>query len=152
MQLKGRTMLKVVGILYIVFAGISIVGGLMLMLGGGMFATTGDLGVGVGAIAVVGGLVIIISSALGLVAGILGVKFCNRADKAQVCFVMGIILVVLAAISLISSLTGDSSVFSALIGLVLPILYTLGAYWNKQSGAQMQGLPKDNDQNAQFPQ
>lgn len=41
----------------------------------------------------------------------------------------------LAALSLLSSFSGDSSssVVSGLIGLVLPVLYTLGAWQNKQS-------------------
>ena len=138
MQPKGKTMLKVVGILYIVFAAISIIGGLLLMLGGGIFAAGGVaagemLGAGMGGIVLIGGIILILSSILGLVTGILGVKYCARPEKAQTCFVLGIILIVFAAFNLLSAISGDSSVFSALVGLVLPVLYTLGAYWNKQS-------------------
>ena len=81
------------------------------------------------------GFVAILSSVFSLVVGILGVKWCNRPDKAGTLFVLGIILIVLAALSLLSSFGGDSSssVVSGLIGLVLPVLYTLGAWQNKQS-------------------
>ena len=41
MEPRGRMMLKVTGILYIVFAVLSMVGGLVAMLGGGLFALGG---------------------------------------------------------------------------------------------------------------
>ena len=133
---KGKNMLKVVSILYIIFSGISILLGLLALVGGGMIAAGGDMmGAGVGAVAAIAGVVLIASSVFSLIVGIIGVKNCAKPEKAQVCFVLGIILIVLAAFSLISSFGGDGNVFSALVGLVLPVLYTLGAYWNKQSAA-----------------
>lgn len=136
-QLKGRMMLKVVGILYIVFAAISIFAGLIAIVGGAALgvAMGGDMALGLGVAAAVLGLVAILGSVFGLVVGILGVKWCNRPDKAGTLFVLGIILIVLAALSLLSSFGGDSSssVVSGLIGLVLPVLYTLGAWRNKQT-------------------
>lgn len=144
---KGKTMLKVVGILYIIFSGISILVGLLAMMGGGMIAAGGDMmGTGVGAVAAIAGVVMILSSVFGLIVGIIGVKNCAKPEKAQVCFVLGIILIVLAAFSLISAFSGDGNIFSGLIGLVLPILYTLGAYWNKQSLAEM-NAPQAPSQN-----
>lgn len=137
-ELKGRLMLKVVGILYIVFASFSILAGLVAIAGGAALGITGggeSLAVGLGALAMILGFVAILSSVFSLVVGILGVKWCNRPDKAGTLFVLGIILIVLAALSLLSSFGGDSSssVVSGLIGLVLPVLYTLGAWQNKQS-------------------
>ena len=45
------------------------------------------------------------------------------------------VLIWLAALSLLSSFSSDSStsVVSSVLGLVLPVLYTLGAWQNKQS-------------------
>lgn len=40
---KGKTMLKVVSILYIIFSGISILVGLLALVGGGMIAAGGDM-------------------------------------------------------------------------------------------------------------
>lgn len=136
-ELKGRLMLKVVGILYIVFASFSILAGLVAIAGGAALGIAGgeSLALGLGALAVILGFVAILSSVFGLVVGILGVKWCNRPDKAGTLFVLGIVLIVLAALSLLSSFSGDSSasVVSSLLGLVLPVLYTLGAWQNKQS-------------------
>lgn len=136
-ELKGRLMLKVVGILYIIFAALSILTGLLAVVGGAALGVAGgeSLALRLGALAMILGFVAILSSVFSLVVGILGVKWCNRPDKAGTLFVLGIILIVLAALSLLSSFGGDSSssVVSGLIGLVLPVLYTLGAWQNKQS-------------------
>ena len=149
---KGKNMLKVVSILYIIFSGISILLGLLALVGGGMIAAGGDMmGAGVGAVAAIAGVVLIASSVFSLIVGIIGVKNCAKPEKAQVCFVLGIILIVLATFSLISTFGSEGNVFSALIGFVLPVLYTLGAYWNKQSAAALSApqAPLDGaDQNA----
>ena len=136
-ELKGRLMLKVVGILYIIFAALSILTGLMAVVGGAALGIAGgeSLALGLGVVAMVFGLMMILSSVFSLVAGILGVKWCNRPDKAGALFVLGVVLTALAVLNLLSSFGGDSSssVVSGLIGLVLPVLYTLGAWQNKQS-------------------
>lgn len=137
-ELKGRLMLKVVGILYIIFAALSILTGLMAVVGGAALGIAGgeSLALGLGVIAVAFGLMMILSSVFSLVAGILGVKWCARPDKAGTLFVLGVVLTALAVLNLLSSFGGDNgsaAVVGALIGLVLPVLYTLGALQNKQS-------------------
>ncbi len=137
-ELKGRLMLKVVGILYIIFAALSILTGLMAVVGGAALGIAGgeSLALGLGAIAMVLGVVAILSSTFSLVVGILGVKWCNRPDKAGTLFVLGVVLTALAVLNLLSSFGGDNgsaAVVGALIGLALPVLYTLGAWQNKQS-------------------
>lgn len=123
----GKGLLKVSGILLIIFAAISIV-----ILVFGMIAAAslgGALGAAVGGIVFVLGMV---SAAFSLIMGILGVKYANVPAKATVCMVFAIIAIVLQLISLIS---GDANVISALIGLVLPVLYLIGALKNKQVAA-----------------
>ena len=137
-ELKGRLMLKVVGILYIIFAALSILTGLMAVVGGAALGIAGgeSLALGLGVITMVLGVVAILSSTFSLVVGILGVKWCNRPDKAGTLFVLGVVLTALAVLNLLSSFGGDNgsaAVVGALIGLVLPVLYTLGAWQNKQS-------------------
>ena len=137
-ELKGRLMLKVVGILYIIFAALSILTGLMAVVGGAALGIAGgeSLALGLGVIAVAFGLMMILSSVFSLVAGILGVKWCARPDKAGTQLVLGVVLTALAVLNLLSSFGGDNgsaAVVGALIGLVLPVLYTLGAWQNKQS-------------------
>ena len=137
-ELKGRLMLKVVGILYIIFAALSSLTGLLAVVGGAALGVAGgeSLALGLGVVAMVFGLMMILSSVFSLVAGILGVKWCNRPDKAGALFVLGVVLTALAVLNLLSSFGGDNgsaAVVGALIGLVLPVLYTLGAWQNKQS-------------------
>ena len=136
-QLRGKMLLKVVGIIYIVFSGFSILAGLLSLIGGGLFLAGGvgagtGVSAGMGGVAMFLGVVLIAASALGLVTGILGVKYCNRADKAQTCFILGIVLLVFSVLNLLSSLVSGDGFGSSLVGLVLPGLYTYGAYLNKQ--------------------
>ena len=137
-DLKGRTMLKVVGILYIVFAAINILAGLLAVVGGAALGISNGQGValGLGVLTMALGVITILSSVFCLVVGILGVAWCNRPDKAGALFVLGVVLIVLAVLNLLASFGSDNSVASvagALIGLVLPVPYTLGAWQNKQS-------------------
>lgn len=137
--LKGRKMLKVAGILYIILAALSILIGLLAVAGGAALGISGSgrgVALGLGAITVAFGLMMLLSSVFSLVVGILGVKWCSRPDKAGVLFVLGVVLIVLAALNLLASFGSDNSaasVVGALIGLVLPVPYTLGAWRNKQS-------------------
>ena len=136
-ELKGRLMLKVVGILYIIFAALSILTGLMAVVGGAALGIAGgeSLALGLGAIAMVLGVIAILSSAFSLVVGILGVKWCNRPDKAGTLFVLGIVLIVLAALNLLASF-GDGNISAtagAAVRLALAVFYTLGAWRNRQA-------------------
>ncbi len=125
----GKGLLKVSGILLIIFAAISIV---ILVFGMIAAATLGGaLGAAVGGIVLVLGLV---STVFSLIMGILGVKYANVPAKATVCMVFAIIAIALQLINLIS---GDANVniISTLIGLILPVLYLIGALKNKQAAA-----------------
>ncbi len=133
-ELKGRLMLKVVGILYIISACLAIVLGLLILAGGGLFAAAGGSdGFLMAGVAVFLGIFVIFSSALSLVFGILAVRWCNRPDKARTLFIMGIVLLVLAVVDLVAVFVQGTSIMSGLLGLVLPILYTIGAHWNEES-------------------
>ena len=123
----GKGLLKVSGIILIIFAAISIV---ILLAGLAVSSAVADyLGSAATAVAV-GALIIgLISSAFSLVMGILGVKFSNRPDKAMVCIVFAVIAIVLQ----ITNLVMDGTVYMAIIGLVLPVLYLIGALQNKKA-------------------
>ena len=143
-QLQGRMMLKVVGILYIVLAAISILiglvviaGGLVAIVGGATLGIAGgegiifSLGVAFGVL----GLIAIFSNVFSLVLGILGVVWCARPDRATALFVLGVIFALLAALNLLASF-GDGNISAtagAAVRLALSVLYTLGAWQNKQS-------------------
>ena len=121
---KPNTLLKVVSILYIVF---NIIGGILVIAGSlGLGALIGGAAGSVGAGVALASFFMIfslISVVLGLV-GFAGLK----AENLGLCKILGIILIVLAAISTISNLADGESIISSLIGLILPVLYTVGVF------------------------
>ena len=141
-QAPGKGLLKVTGILYIILAALAIVGGILMAAGGGVGMMAGTQGldgvvVAGGAILIGLGVYTIIANIFGLIMGILGVKNCDKPEKATVCMVLGIIVLVLGVIGGIVSIVNQglsfSSVLSLLCSLVIPGLYTWGAYKNKQA-------------------
>ena len=79
-------------------------------------------------------MLILVSAVFQLIAGIMGVKNCDKPEKAQSCLVMGIIVAVLSvAGNVISNVLGsDFNIFSYATGLIIPILYIMGAVKNKE--------------------
>ncbi len=133
MEAKGKTLLKVTGVLFIIVGVIGIIfyGLLTLILGAGTLIEKPEGGAAVTAIAVLYTVAAIVS----LIAGILGVK--NAANKAAAgkCLVWGIINLVLTFAAGVWSLIGDGftigHVIYTCIGLIIPSLYIAGAYINK---------------------
>ncbi len=129
MNAPGKGLLKVSGILLIIFAAISI---LILVIGIVAAAALGSqLGAVVGGVAILTLILGLVASAFSLIMGIMGVKYADVPSKAQVCMVFAIIAI---ALQLVNLFTGSSFVM-ALIGLVLPVLYLIGALKNKQAAA-----------------
>ena len=135
MQAKGKGLLKVTGILLIIFGAIAAVISLAAIAGGGLAATSGSaIGAAAGGIAIFAGFILLVGAALELIAGIFGVKNCDKPDKSQSCLVLGILMLVIQVISMIVSISaGSFNFFTTIIGLILPVLYTIGAVQNKQS-------------------
>ncbi len=126
--MKGKNFLKVTGILMIIFGGIGLILSLVALMG---VMALADLGVS-STILTVAALFSVASAALQLVAGIIGVKDCNKAEAAKKCMSWGIIVAALCVIGQIINVIGGASfdVVSLLIGLVLPVLYIIGAAKN----------------------
>lgn len=136
-QAPGRGLLKVTGILYIVLSVIGFIGVLGVLLGGGLLAATGTgLGMALGIMAFLSVIVALAQSVFGLIMGIMGTKYCDVLEKAGTCFVMGMIVTVLGVISFLGDLMNDpgfATLLGGALGLAIPVLYTLGAYKNKQA-------------------
>lgn len=136
----GKKIIKVVGILLIIFGGIGAIIGIIALLGG--LALTAFLG-GLAVFVILAGVFTIVLAALNIVFGINGVKHCDNAAKAQAIITMGIVLIVLRVIDVIltiviNSATGSDPVSASLIssvlfGCVLPVLYIVGGNKNKQA-------------------
>lgn len=129
--MKGQGFLKVTGILMIIGGSINLIIAILAALGVAVLAAMDyDLG-----ILYFSCVVLILSAVAQFVSGILGVVNCKKPEKAQVCLVFGIIVIILCVIgNILNVVGGDSiSVFSLLLGLALPVLYVIGAVMNKKS-------------------
>ena len=130
---KGTGFLKVTGILMIIGGGISIIMGIIAALGVAALAYISD-GTVSSALLYASVVLMLISAVAELVAGIIGVVNCKKPEKAGVCIAWGIIVAVLSvAGTILNSVGGGSfSAFSLILGLVLPVLYIIGAVFNKK--------------------
>lgn len=127
---KGATMLKVTGILMIIGGAIALIVSI-LAIAGIAYLSDGTSYLG---LLYVSCALMAICSAIELVTGILGVANCKKPEKAKTCLVWGIVVAVLAVLGIISNAIGggDFSAMSVVTGLVLPVLYIIGAAQNKQ--------------------
>lgn len=141
MEAKGKNILKVSGILLIIFGAIGLIMTIVSLVGASAIgAMAGAMGVDTGAynaLVTVSGVISIACGAVNLIAGILGVINAAKPEKAKTCMLLGIIMVVLQVVSTIFSIVVsgfNGTVFVGLIvGLVLPVLMIVGANQNKQS-------------------
>ena len=129
--MKGRKFLKVTGILMIIGVAFGIIGGIVAMIGAGALAAV--LETSAGGLMLASAL-ILASAVFQLIAGIMGVKNCDKPEKAQSCLVMGVIVAILSvAGNIISNVLGSSfNILSYATGLVIPVLYIIGAVKNKE--------------------
>jgi hypothetical protein len=129
MKAPGAGILKVVGILYVIFAGIAIITLLIALAGTSLLARTLGLNVAILTLTYIIGLV---SAAYRLFVGISGIKESNNLEKAGFLRTLGIVDIVLAGLSIILSavMLGFGGAVMELIGLVLPILFLVGASKN----------------------
>lgn len=129
--MKGRKFLKVTGILMIIGGGFGIIGGILAMLGAGALAAV--LETSAGGLMLASAL-ILASAVFQLIAGIMGVKNCDKPEKAQNCLVMGIIVAILSVSgNIVSNVLGSSfNIMSYATGLIIPVLYIIGAVKNKE--------------------
>ncbi len=130
--MKGRKFLKVTGILMIIGAAFGIIGGIIAMIGvGALAAVLETSAVGL----MLASVLVLASAVFQLIAGIMGVKNCDKPEKAQACLVMGIIVAILSVAGNVTSnvLGSDFNVFNYATGLVIPILYIIGAAKNKET-------------------
>ena len=129
--MKGRKFLKVTGILMIIGGAFGIIGGIVAMIGAGALAAV--LETSAGGLMLASAL-ILASAVFQLIAGIMGVKNCDKPEKAQSCVVMGVIVAILSVSgNIISNVLGSSfNILSYATGLVIPVLYIIGAVKNKE--------------------
>ena len=117
--------LKVISIIMIVFAALT------LLLGIGGIVTGGALGI-LGAGSGDAGSVILLGGAINLAIGIFGLRGANDPRKIGAFYVLAIIGLAFAVLSALGTFFGGSAdggdIASALFGLVLPLACVLLAY------------------------
>ena len=129
--MKGSKFLKVTGILMIISAAFGIIGGIIALIGAGALAAV--LETSAGGLMLASAL-ILVSAVFQLIAGIMGVKNCDKPEKAQSCMVIGVIVAILSVTgNVISNVLGsDFNIMHYATGLIIPILYIIGAAKNKE--------------------
>ena len=129
--MKGSKFLKVTGILMIIGGAFGIIGGIVAIIGAGALAAV--LETSAGGLMLASAL-ILVSAVFQLIAGIMGVKNCDKPEKAQSCMVIGVIVAILSvAGNVISNVLGsDFNIINYATGLIIPVLYIIGAAKNKE--------------------
>ncbi|WP_370767193.1 hypothetical protein [Ruminococcus sp.] len=129
----GSKFLKVTGILMIIFGSIALIIAIVALLGLGVLEAMGaPMG-----LLWASGIIALLGAVAEFVAGIIGVVNWNKPNKANTCIGWGIAVAAMCVISNIFTLIGypeNFNVFSLLTGLVIPVLYLIGAFKNKKLG------------------
>ena len=130
---KGAGMLKVVGILMIVFGGIALVLGIIAAVAVAAVAFLSE-GLLTTNLLYASTALMVASAVAELVAGIVGVVNCKKPEKAGVCIVWGAIVAGLCVAGTVLNLVanGEFNIFTLAVGLVLPVLFIIGGVNNKK--------------------
>lgn len=121
--MKGSKLLQIISYIMLIAAALSLV--VVLFFSGLLTA-----GAGGGFLFILLLLVLpILISVVELIAGIVGVKNWANPAKAKTCITLGIVVIVLSLISNIYSIVNGTTDFVSIVaGLVVPILYLIGAF------------------------
>lgn len=147
---RGRTMLKVVGILLIVFCGMGFIPQLINTIAF-PFMTSGDYIEDPNSILIIVSMVLFyLPIDLGLAAGILGVVATIRPQIGKLCLRFGVVLMIVPFLPVIASfyiwdLMASFILFVLCIpAIILSLLYTIGAYrYHKHYQEYLQTLQKE---------
>jgi hypothetical protein len=133
---KSNGFLKVTGILMIIGGGIGIIIGVIAVLGVGLLAAALGAEASLGLLTFAA-ILALLGAIVSLTAGILGVANAAKPEKATVCIVFGILTAVLSVLGNVLTAAGGGSfsVVNLILGLVLPVLYLIGAFQNKKKAA-----------------
>jgi len=133
MEPKSNALLKVAGILMIIFGSVSIVIGAIAVIGVSALAIILGSEANIGLLTF-GAILVLVSGVVSLIAGIVGVKNAKKPEKATTCIVFGVLTALLSVLGSVVTMIGggDLNVISLAFGLVLPALYLVGAFQNKK--------------------
>lgn len=132
--MKGHKFLKVTGILMIIGGALATILGIIAVLSVAALAYIASAH-SEATMLYASTILFLVSGIVELIAGIIGVLNAEKPQKAKVCIVWGALVAVLSVAGTILGVAGggDFSAFSLVLGLVLPVLYIIGAVKNIQS-------------------
>ena len=128
----SKSVLKVFGIVDIIFGVLLLIFSAMTLAGGGLLASgvipmdPAEAGVS-GALVLVAGGAMLVMGGFSLASGILSRRAAKDPSKAQPAFVFAVIGLVLAALNLTLAITGGGSPASALVSVAINGLLVMAA-------------------------
>lgn len=136
--MNGHKFLKVTGILMIIGGALSAILGIVAVLGVAALAYIASAQTEAGML-YASTILLLISGVVELIAGIIGVINAEKPQKAKACIVWGALVAILSVASTILGVVGgsDFSVSGLVLGLVLPVIYIIGAVKNMQSATSV---------------
>ena len=142
MQKQGSTMLKVTSILMIVFAGIGLIIDIATIAGySWIFDYNGRYGINL-TLFIIALAILVLAVVMELIAGIVGVANWNNQSRAGTCMGLGVTVIVMVVLGNVLSVVALIQLFDAvgygsnseafstltgLLGVIVPILYVIGA-------------------------
>ena len=137
-HMEGSKLLKVSGILMIIGGALSAILGIVAVLGVAALAYIASAQTEAGML-YASTILLLISGVVELIAGIIGVINAEKPQKAKACIVWGALVAILSVASTILGVVGgsDFSVSGLVLGLVLPVIYIIGAVKNMQSATSV---------------
>ena len=132
--MKGQKILKVTSILMIIGGVIAAIAGVIAILGVSALAALAGSAEGTGLL-YASSILVTVASVIQFIAGIKGIGACSDPKQAASCIKWGIIIGILAIISIIIGLVGGGtfSITSLVLNLLLPGLYIYGAMQMKDN-------------------
>ena len=126
--MKGQKILKVTSILMIIGGIIAAIAGVIAILGVSALAAFMESTEGTGLL-YASSILVTVASVIQFIAGIKGIGACSAPQKAASCVKWGIIIAILAIISIIIGLVGGGkfNITSLILNLLVPGLYIYGA-------------------------
>lgn len=136
--MNGHKFLKVTGILMIIGGALSAILGIVAVLGVAALAYIASARTEAGML-YASTILLLISGVVELIAGIIGVINAEKPQKAKACIVWGALVAILSVAGTILGVVGgsDFSVSGLVLGLVLPVIYIIGAVKNMQSATSV---------------
>ena len=136
--MNGHKFLKVTGILMIIGGALSAILGIVAVLGVAALAYIASAQTEAGML-YASTILLLISGVVELIAGIIGVINAEKPQKAKACIVWGALVAILSVAGTILGVVGgsDFSVSGLVLGLVLQVIYIIGAVKNMQSATSV---------------